>query len=55
LVYTNVLVRNWHAWAKLGVHEIVADVDHSRVKLDYPVSLGGYRMPAIHPSRSSFT
>ena len=44
LVYTNVLVRNWHAWAKLGVHEIVAPMSiHSRVKLDYPVSLGGYR------------
>jgi spermidine dehydrogenase len=44
LVYTNVLVRNWHAWAQLGVHEIVAPMSiHSRVKLDYPVSLGGYR------------
>jgi spermidine dehydrogenase len=44
LVYTNVLVRNWHPWVKLGVHEIVAPMSiHSRVKLDYPVSLGGYR------------
>ncbi len=24
LVYTNVLVRNWQPWAKLGVHEITA-------------------------------
>jgi spermidine dehydrogenase len=43
LVYTNVLVRNWHAWKKLGIYEIVAPMSiHSRVKLDYPVSLGGY-------------
>jgi spermidine dehydrogenase len=44
LIYTNVLVRDWHAWMKLGVHEISAPMSiHSRVKLDYPVSLGGYR------------
>jgi spermidine dehydrogenase len=44
LVYTKVLVRNWQAWAKLGVHEISAPMSfHCRVKLDYPVSLGGYR------------
>jgi spermidine dehydrogenase len=44
LVYTNVLVRNWQPWVKLGVHDIVAPTSfHSRVKLDYPVSLGGYR------------
>ena len=44
LVYTNVLVRNWHPWVKLGVHEITAPMSiYSRVKLDYPVSLGGYR------------
>ena len=43
LVYTNVLVRNWQPWAKLGVHDIVAPMSfHSRVKLDYPVSLGDY-------------
>ena len=46
LVYTNVLVRNWHPWVKLGVHEITAPMSiYSRVKLDYPVSLGGYRHP----------
>ena len=44
LVYTKVLVRNWQPWAKLGVHDIVAPMSfHSRVKLDYPVSLGDYR------------
>jgi spermidine dehydrogenase len=46
LVYNKVLVRNWHPWVRLGVHEISAPMSiHSRVKLDYPVSLGGYRHP----------
>jgi len=46
LVYNKVLVRNWHPWVKLGVHEISAPMSfHSRVKLDYPVSMGGYRHP----------
>src|SRR5262245_29642624 len=44
LVYTKVLVRNWHPWVKLGVHEISAPMSFfSRLKLDYPVSLGRYR------------
>ena len=44
IVYTNVLVRNWHPWVKLGVHDISAPMSfHTRVKLDFPVSLGGYR------------
>lgn len=44
LIYTNVALRNWHAWVKLGVHEIFGvDTFHSRVKLDYPVTMGGYR------------
>ena len=46
LVYTKVLVHDWKAWAKLGVHEISAPMSFfSRVKLDYPVSLGNYRHP----------
>lgn len=46
LVYTKVLVRDWTAWASLGVHEISAPMSfHCRLKLDYPVSLGGYRHP----------
>jgi spermidine dehydrogenase len=46
LVYTNVLLRNWRPWVKLGVHDISAPMSfHSRVKLDFPVSLGGYRHP----------
>ncbi len=44
LVYTKVLVRNWRAFVKLGVHEISAPMSfHCRVKLDYPVSMGRYR------------
>jgi spermidine dehydrogenase len=44
LVYTNVLVRDWQAWARLKVADIVAPTSfHNRVALDFPVSLGGYR------------
>ena len=44
LVYTNVLVRNWHAWIDLGVYDIAAPMSfHNHVALDFPVSLGGYR------------
>lgn len=50
LIYTNVALRNWHPWVKLGVHEIFGvDTFHSRVKLDYPVAMGGYRC-AFDPS-----
>lgn len=44
LAYTNVLVSNWHAWHKLGVHHIYAlNSFHTEAKLDFPVSLGTYR------------
>ena len=46
LVYSKVIVRNWEPWVKLGVHEISGPMSfHCRVKLDYPVSMGGYRHP----------
>jgi spermidine dehydrogenase len=46
LVYTKVVIRDWTAFAKLGVHDIYSPLAfHSRVKLDYPVHLGGYRSP----------
>jgi spermidine dehydrogenase len=46
IVYTNVLVRNWHPWVALNVSEISAPMSfHSRVALDFPVSVGGYRHP----------
>jgi spermidine dehydrogenase len=44
LVYTNVITRDWHPWVRLGVHDISAPMSfHSQVRLDFPVSLGGYR------------
>lgn len=46
IVYTNVLVRNWRAWAELKVSSISAPMGfHNLVALDFPVSLGGYRHP----------
>jgi spermidine dehydrogenase len=46
LVYTNVAVRNWHAFIKLGVSRIYSPQGYfSNTKLDFPVSLGGYRNP----------
>lgn len=44
LVYSKVAVRNWEPFVILRVHEIYAPMAFSsRVKLDYPVNLGGYR------------
>ena len=51
LVYVNVAVRNWHPWVRQGVHEITNAMGFfSRLKLDYPVSLGDYRFPS-HPDQ----
>ena len=46
LVYTNVLLRNWTSFAKLGVSSIHAPGSfHSGISLDFPVSLGSYKCP----------
>jgi spermidine dehydrogenase len=46
MVYTNVLVRNWHAFINLKVSAISAPMAfHHSAALDFPVSLGGYRCP----------
>jgi spermidine dehydrogenase len=46
ICYTNVVVRNWRAWAALKISSISAPMSfHSGVSLDFPVSLGGYRHP----------
>ncbi|QIU91534.1 putative NAD(P)-binding protein [Yokenella regensburgei] len=46
LVYTNVVVKNWQPFMKLGIHEFYSPAaPYSRVKLDYPVSLGSYQHP----------
>jgi len=43
LLYTNVVVRDWTAWVKLGVSQIYAPGGyHTNVGLDMPVSVGGY-------------
>jgi len=48
LVYTNVALRNWEAFAKLGVQSVYAPAGYfSSIRLDFPVSLGRY-----HFSRS---
>lgn len=47
LVYTNVLIRDWTAFEKLGVQSVYAPGGyHSGFTLDFPVSLGAYRFPA---------
>jgi spermidine dehydrogenase len=44
LVYAKVAVRNWEPWVRMGVHEVTNPMGFfSRIKLDYPVSLGAYR------------
>ena len=46
ICYTNVLVRNWQAFAALKLSSIHAPMGfHHQVSLDFPVSLGGYRHP----------
>jgi spermidine dehydrogenase len=47
LVYTHVALRNWSAFAKLGIHQIVAPGGyHTYTALDFPVSLGDYVFPS---------
>jgi spermidine dehydrogenase len=47
LVYVKLAVRNWEPWVKAGVHEVTNPMGfYSRIKLDYPVSLGAYRFPS---------
>lgn len=44
LVYTKIAIRSWAPWVKAGVHEVTNPMGfYSRIKLDYPVSIGGYR------------
>lgn len=46
LVYNKVVIRNWRPFLKLGVHEVYSPTaPYCRVKLDYPVSMGGYAHP----------
>jgi spermidine dehydrogenase len=44
IAYVNVAVHDWHPWVRLGVHEITNPMGFfSRLKLDYPVSIGAHR------------
>jgi len=44
LVYTNVFIRNWTSFQKLGVSSIYSPAGYNvGISLDFPVSLGGYR------------
>ena len=46
LVYTNVVIKNWKAFQKLGVSSVYAPGSfHSEMSLDLPVSIGSYRCP----------
>jgi spermidine dehydrogenase len=47
LVYTNVQIRNWQAFQKLGVSSIYAPGGYFNiVLLDFPVSMGDYKFPS---------
>jgi spermidine dehydrogenase len=47
MLYTHVAIRNWTAFQKLGIHQIVAPASyHTYVALDFPVSLGEYKFPS---------
>ena len=47
LVYVNVQIRNWTAFAKLGVSGIYAPSSYfSTTMLDFPVSMGNYKFPS---------
>jgi spermidine dehydrogenase len=46
LLYTNVFIRNWKSFEKLGVSRVSCpNMYHSSVSLDQPVSMGGYECP----------
>jgi spermidine dehydrogenase len=48
-LYTHVAIRNWMAFHKLGIRQIVSPGGyHCFTMLDFPVSLGTYRFPS-HP------
>ncbi len=47
LVYTNVQIKNWKAFQKLGVDAIYAPGAYfSNITLDFPVSMGDYKFPS---------
>ena len=46
LVYTNVVLRNWHSFVDAGIHEFYSPTGfYAFGMLDFPVSLGTYKFP----------
>jgi spermidine dehydrogenase len=46
LLYTNVALRNWTSFQKMGANSVYAPgMYHTYVNLDLPVSMGGYECP----------
>lgn len=46
-IYTHIAIRNWTAFEKLGIRQIVSPGSyHSLTMLDFPVSLDGYKFPS---------
>jgi spermidine dehydrogenase len=46
-IYTHVAIRNWTAFHKLGIRQIISPASfHSFTMLDFPVSLDGYKFPS---------
>lgn len=46
-LYTRVAIRNWKAFAQLGMHQIMAPGSYySYAALDFPVSIGDYKFPS---------
>ncbi len=44
ILYSTVLLRNWHAWNGLGIGAVASPGSyHANALLDFPVGLGGYR------------
>ncbi len=44
LIYTNVLLRNWKAFSKLGISGVSSPGHYwDKMELDFPVSMGGYK------------
>lgn len=47
LIYTHVAIRNWRAFDKLGIRQVVSPGSyHCFTMLDFPVSLGAYQFPS---------
>src|ERR1700733_1235340 len=46
-IYTHVAIRNWTAFHRLGIRQVISPGGyHSFTMLDFPVSLGTYKFPS---------